>query len=306
MRITEQTRAALLVQGLDQYSTTLNTLSQELATGKKVNQPSDDPVATAAIMRTNTYIADLNENLSVINSAQSFSQSASTVMSTSSSTLSNVQTLATQACNGTESASNLQALGTQVNQYLESLVQDANSQLDGSYLFSGTATDTAPIAVTRDAQSNIQGITYQGSDTGLTYPVSQDRSSAVSVTAQAAYMNVLAAVKQLRDDLDNTQGLSSANQQAALSNDLSAINAAQSSFTAQAAEVGTYQSQLTALSSQMQNSLTNAQSILSNYQDANMAQISVQLQSAQMQYQAIVVAGAQQMQQPDLFNYLTG
>jgi flagellar hook-associated protein 3 FlgL len=306
MRITEQTRASLLVQGLDQYSTTLNTLSQELATGKKVNQPSDDPVATGAIIRTNTYIADLNENLSVINSAQSFSQSASTVMSTSSSTLSEVQTLATQACNGTESASDLQALGTQVNQYLESLVQDANSQFDGSYLFSGTKTDTAPIAVTRDAQGNIQGITYQGSDTDLTYPVSQDRSSAVSVTAQAAYMNVLAAVKQLRDDLDNTQGLSSADQQAALSNDLSAINAAQSSFTAQAAEVGTYQSQLTALSSQMQNSLTNAQSILSNYQDADMAQISVQLQSAQTQYQAIVASGAQQMQQPDLFSYLTG
>ena len=164
-----------------------------------------------------------------------------------------------------------------MNQDLESLVQDANSQFEGSYLFSGTKTDTAPIAVTRDAQGNIQNITYQGSDTDVTYPVGQGRTAPVSVTAQAAYMNVLTAVKQLRDDLNNTQGLSSQDQQTALSNDLGAINTAQNSFTAQAAEVGSYQSQLTSLSTQMQTSLTNAQAILSNYQDADIAQISVQL-----------------------------
>jgi len=271
MRITEQTRASLLLQGIDQYSTTLNTLNQELATGLKVNEPSDDPVATGAIMRTNTYIADLNENLSVINTAQSVSQSASTALSNSTSILSNVQTAGTEAANGTESASDLQALGSQVNQDLNSLVQDANSQFEGSYLFSGTKTDTAPIAVTRDAQGNIQNITYQGSDTDLTYPVGQGRSSAVSVTGQAAYMNVLTAVKQLRDDLNNTQGLSSQDQQMAISNDLKAVNTAQSSFTGQAAEVGSYQSQLASLSTQMQTSLTNAQSILSNYQDADTA-----------------------------------
>ncbi len=267
--------------------------------------PSDNPVAAGAIMRLNTYIADLNENASVISTAQSVSQSASTAMSDSTSILSDVQTAATQAANGTESASQLQALGTQVNQYLDSLVQDANSQFEGSYLFSGTKAGTAPIAVTRDSQGNIQDITYQGSDTAATYPVGQGRSSPASVTAQAAYMNVLTAVKQLRDDLNNTQGLSSQDQQAALSSDLGAVTAAQSSFTSQAAEVGSYQSLLTSLSTQTQTSLTNAQSTLGDYQDANNAQISVELQSAQTAYQALVSSGANQMQQPDLFSYLT-
>src|SRR5208282_5940287 len=109
------------------------------------------------------------------------------------------------------------------NRDLESLVQDANSQFEGRYLFSGTNTTTAPIAATRDAQGNIQNITYQGSNTDLTAPVGQGRSSPVSVTAQASYMNVLGAVKQLRDDLNNTQGLSSQDQQTALSNDLNAV-----------------------------------------------------------------------------------
>jgi flagellar hook-associated protein 3 FlgL len=306
MRITEQTRASLLLKGLDGHATALNTLNEELSTGKKINQPSDDPVATGAIMRTNSYIADLNENISVINSAQSFAQSASAVLSTSGTALSDVQKLATQAANGTESASELQTLGTQVNQTLESLLRDANSQFGDRYLFSGTKTDTAPIAVTRDAQGYIQDIAYQGSDTAVTYPVGQGRSVAVSVTAQAAYMNVLTAVKQLRDDLNNTQGFSSADQQAALRNDFAAINAAQNSFTGQAAEVGAYQSQLTSLSTQMQACLSNAQSILSNYQDADVAQISIDLQTAQTTYQAIVSSGAKQMQQADLFSYLTG
>ncbi|MGD1001237.1 MAG: hypothetical protein ABSA67_11130 [Candidatus Brocadiia bacterium] len=305
MRITEQTRGALLLQGLDQTMSTLNTLNQQLATGMKVNQPSDDPVATAAIMRTNTYIADLNENVSVINAAQSVSEAASAAMDNSASVLSDVQTAATAGANGTNSAAQLQALGTQVNQDLESLVQDANTQFEGGYVFSGTKTSTAPIAVTRDAQGDIQNITYEGSNTQVTYPVSQNRSATASVTAQAAYMNVLTAVKQLRDDLNNTQGLSSQAQQTALSNDLGAITNAQSSFTTQTAEVGSYQSLLTSLSTQMQTSLTNAQATLSGYQDVNTAQISVELQSAQTAYQALVSSGASQMQQPDLFSYLT-
>ncbi len=305
MRITEQTNVSLLLQGINQYSSAINTLSQELSTGMAVNEPSDDPVATGAIMRTNTYIADLNENVSVINTAQSVSQAASSAMSNSTSILSDVQTAATEAANGTNSAAQLQALGTQVNQDLDSLVQDANTQFEGNYLFSGTATNTAPIAVTTDSQGNIQEITYQGSDTQVTYPVSQSRSSPASVTAQAAYMNVLTAVKQLRDDLNNTQGLSSQAQATALSNDLGAITAAQTSFTGQAAEVGSYQSLLTSLSTQMQTSLTNAQTTLANLQDANTAQISVQLQSAQTAYQAIVSSEANQMQAPDLFSYLT-
>ena len=92
-------------------------------------------------------------------------------MGNSTTILSDVQTAATEAANGTNSAAQLQALGTQVNQDLDSLVQDANTQFEGDYLFSGTATNTAPIAVTRDAQGNIQEITYQGSDTEVTYPV---------------------------------------------------------------------------------------------------------------------------------------
>jgi len=305
MRVTEQTNAALLLQAIDQHSSAINTLNQQLATGMKVNEPSDDPVATGAIMRTNTYIADLNEDISVINTAQSVSQAASAAMSNSTSILSNVQTAATEAANGTESAAQLQALGVQVNQDLDSLVQDANSQFEGTYLFSGTATNTAPIAVTRDAQGNIQDITYEGSDNAVMYPVGQGRTSAATVTAQAAYMNVLTTVKQLRDDLNNTQGLSSQDQQAAISNDLNAFSTAQNAFTAQAADVGSYQSLLTSLNTQMQNSLTNAQTTLAGYQDANTAQLSVELQSAQSTYQAIVSSEANQMQQPDLFNYLT-
>ena len=121
-------------------------------------------------MNTNDYIADINQNISNVNAAEAFAQAASTSLSNSTTIISNVQQLAVQGANGTESASDLQALGTQVNEDLESLVQNANSQFGGSYMFSGTDTNTAPIAVTRDAQGNIQSVTYQGSDNEMEYP----------------------------------------------------------------------------------------------------------------------------------------
>ena len=60
MRITEQTNVSLLLQGINQYSSAINTLGRSFPPGCESNQPSDDPVATGAIMRTNTYIADLS------------------------------------------------------------------------------------------------------------------------------------------------------------------------------------------------------------------------------------------------------
>jgi len=55
----------------------------------------------------------------------------------------------------------------------------------------------------------------------------------------------------------------------------------------------------------MQTSLTNAQTTLANLQDVNTAQVSVQLQSAQTAFQALVSTEANQMQAPSLFSYLT-
>ena len=306
MRIADMTSATQLIQSINLQSSNMSSLEQQLSTGYKVNQPSDDPAAAGQIMNTNDYIADINQNISNVNAAEAFAQAASTSLSNSTTIISNVQQLAVQGANGTESASDLQALGAQVNEDLESLVQNANSQFGSSYMFSGTATNTAPIAVTRDAQGNIQSVTYQGSDNEMEIPISQGSTAPVSVTANQAYVNsgLLGAVTQLRNDLNNTQGLSSQDQQQALSNDLNTLNTAQTAFLAQAAEVGSYQSQFTSLGQQLQTTLTQAQTIVASYQDADAAQVSVQLQTAQTVYQAVISAASQLLQQKDIFSYL--
>jgi len=55
-----------------------------------------------------------------------------------------VQELVVQASNGSESASDLQSTQDEVNQLKDAIKQEANTQYNGQYVFSGTATGTEP------------------------------------------------------------------------------------------------------------------------------------------------------------------
>ena len=71
-------------------------------------------------------------------------ETESTSLQQIQSVVQSAQSLTVEAANGTMSATDLQDAAAQVLQYISEIKQTADTQYDGSYVFSGSAVNTAP------------------------------------------------------------------------------------------------------------------------------------------------------------------
>ena len=154
------------------------TAIEQLATGLRVNQPSDDPAAAAANLVNSSQIASDDQYVQNIDSVQQ-------AMSTADSTLSSVITQLTQAislgvegANGTLSDSDRQAIAQQVGDIKNQIFSLANTSFQGVYLFGGTATSSAPFVEDSGSSS---GVSYSGNDQTNQIQIGEGRQIATSV-----------------------------------------------------------------------------------------------------------------------------
>jgi len=129
---------------IQQTQQALSTALQQLETGQRVNAPSDDPAAAADSIRSLAESANVDQYTANVSTLQSQLQSADSAISNIVSSLNSAITLGTTGANGTESAANRQILATQASSLLSTIVSAGNASYQGSYLFGGSASMSAP------------------------------------------------------------------------------------------------------------------------------------------------------------------
>lgn len=147
MRIATTTFYDNALYGIEQQRSQITQLEGELATGKSVNAPSDNPAAFANGQRLQANIDALNQYTSDNARLSDQLGLASKTLDSVLSTLSSVKSLTLQAANGTTNASNRAALAEQVQSAKAQLLSLANTRSgNGQYLFSGSMGLSSPFA----------------------------------------------------------------------------------------------------------------------------------------------------------------
>jgi len=117
---------------------------QQIATGRRVNLPSDDPAAAAALVQNHERSAMNDRYTQSGNSLLGMMQSAESVLSSVIGEVSQAISVGVEGATGTLSNSDRQTLAQQVSGTLESVVSQANTAYSGIHLFAGTASTTVP------------------------------------------------------------------------------------------------------------------------------------------------------------------
>ena len=234
-----------------------DTLQQQISTGNKIVHSYDDPLAAAQMRALQAADTLSTATTATTNAAKTQLTQSDNTLSEFSTVVSQLQTLATQAANGTMSATDRQAVGTQVAAYYQNLVSLANTKdANGNPLFGGQGTGTA---YTADASGNL---TYTGTSSASTLSLGPGLSVTTGVTgpdflnftgSDGTSKNLLSVVKTLADTLQNTSTSTSAGIAAAqsamkdLTSGQDAISTSQTIVGARLAWIsttGTMQSQL--------------------------------------------------------------
>jgi flagellar hook-associated protein 3 FlgL len=301
-RITQQMTASNTLSGIEGALDRLDTTQQELSTGKSINQPSDNPSGTALTLTLNTDLSNLTTYSSQVTDGTGWSQAASTALTDITNSVQRIQELTTEAANGTQTTADMQASAQEVNQLIDEIKQDANTQYNGQYVFSGSATATAPY------QSGSND-TYAGNGAQVTRTIGPNTTLAVNANLQSVLGTgqtvsgqpagdglLLNTLRNVADDMQS--GNSSA-----ASSDLSSLSTNLNSLTGLSANVGATQDRLQMASSRIETLQTSDTQVLSNTQDADMASTEISYSTQQAALTAALQAGASIVQQ-SLMNFL--
>lgn len=147
---------------ISESSSRYNELALEASSGLRVDEPSDDPVATQSIINTNTQLSKLNSYVSNMSTSQSEINIVDGAISSLTNSVQKAIDLATQTANGIYSATDLASSKDQIDSIISTSISVANTQFNGTYVFSGTATATQAYSMVKDATGAITSITYNG------------------------------------------------------------------------------------------------------------------------------------------------
>ena len=186
-----------IIADMQQSQVSLNTALQQVSTGKRVTQPSDDPFASAAMVQNTIETGNVDQYTQNVSSVLLTLQSSDAALSSVVTSLTKAVTLGTEGANGTNSTANLQAIAAQVQGLLTSVVSQANTSVGGSYLFGGTSTATP---YTADPTSPT-GYTYNGNNGVNSVAVGDQTNVQVNVPGSQVFSdpsnNVLASLSSL-------------------------------------------------------------------------------------------------------------
>lgn len=144
MRVSDKSLYTTSTNNLQAALEKLLKLQESASTGKKVNHPSDDP---AGVMK----VIDYGTAISKVEQYQRNVENGNTSLTVTESAISNVQEvvqrakeLAVQASNSVNDSSNRAIIAKEIDQISQQVLQIANTQINGQYLFSGYNINNAP------------------------------------------------------------------------------------------------------------------------------------------------------------------
>lgn len=295
MRVTQSMLNQQMVSDLENNYERLSNLQNEVATGKRINTPADDPVGAGLVMQYNSQIAYYGQYQNNAQAAQQWLSYTSTNMSQAQSVLQRARDLAVQGANGSETQSDRGTLAAEVDQLYQQMVTIGNSQYNGQYNFGGSNTGSSPYPT-----SNAESVTTDAGN--VLYDVGDGTHIAVNSTgnqyfgAAGASDNAFSLLSQLSSDLKSNNG-------AAVSNLLGQFDSRLSAMSASQADVGARTNRVTLVQNRLQSLTNSMQTELSSVQDANMGQVITSLTTAQSVQQASLQV-ASQVLVPTLASFL--
>jgi len=176
---------------MQQSQQALATATEQLSTGLRVNQLSDDPAASANMVRSLAYSANVDQYTSNVSSVLPQMQTADSAISSIVTSLNFAVTLGTSGAGSAMLAANKQAIATQVQSVLSSVISQANASYQGVYVFGGSDSTTPPFVPASTTYTSSQGSTASplATTTALTagsVTTISDATTGETMTFQAA------------------------------------------------------------------------------------------------------------------------
>ena len=151
IRVSENMKYNTIVNNLFRAQDSYNAAMEKMASQKKINRPSDDPVGMSRIVSLRKSRASVEQYRRNIDGCNSWIEITESKLSSVDDLLVNAQEIAIAQSTATASAGTRSISAVAVQQIMDGMLSLANSKYGDRYLFSGTRMDEEPFSSSESA-----------------------------------------------------------------------------------------------------------------------------------------------------------
>ncbi|ARW00420.1 Flagellar hook-associated protein [Bacillus subtilis subsp. subtilis] len=275
----------------------LDKLQSQISSGKKISKASDDPVVAMKSLKYNTQLSQVQQYKSNASQAFTWLENTETNITEGIDILSKVRELAVEAQNDTNGESERQAIGVEVKQLKEQLLNIANTQVNGRYIFNGTNSDKPPVT------DNGEG-TYTISDTAdVVVNISNNMSLKVNSDPKSAFGGTSESGQNVFEMLDSFEKALNSGSLDGMDSVLDDIDHFSDGMSTERSDLGARYNRLELVNTRLSAQEETATKVLSDNEDVELEEVITEFIAQQSVHRATLAVNAQ-IVQPTLIDFL--
>ncbi|NLO39457.1 MAG: flagellar hook-associated protein FlgL [Ruminiclostridium sp.] len=301
MRITNNMLINNMISNLNTNLNRMNKYQNQLATGKKISLPSDDPIVASRALKLRTDVAEIEQYQRNVDDASSWMEITETTLEQMGEVMQRVRELTVQGSNGTSTPEDLDKIKQEMDQLKIQMTHLANTTYSGRYIFSGYKTDKPLMdenGVFLIDIANSEQINYEigiGDDININVAGSDlfNNGTDAAATGTSSLIGTFDTLIAALGSGDNS----------AVGNTLSQIDADMNNILRVRSGLGARMNRLELTANRLGDDFINFTKLMSKNEDVDMAEAIMGLQNEENVYRASLSAGAKVIQ-PSLVDFL--
>ncbi len=292
MRITQNMILRNTLRSINDNRDGMNLSQNRIATQKKVQKPSDDPIAFSRSVRFRRSLEQNKQFMRNVQDARSWVDTTSIGLNQLHDYTAQAYELAMQGADASSDANMRATMADSARGILHDMVNIGNTQYLGKSIFAGTATDESePFDLQNDT------VTYNGNDQYIKRRINENLTFEINTSGQELVdTGMFTAMTDLITALDN-------NDVDAIGMSIEALKSAKSNVLTLSTNMGTKAASFNLVYDRLESTNISLESFISDEEDTNMEEEIVKLKSQETAYQA-ALQSASSIMNLNIMNYM--
>jgi flagellar hook-associated protein 3 FlgL len=302
LRPVESTWYRSFLYNLTNTKTRYDEAISQTTSGKKLNYLSDNPSDMSYVLTLRSKLGQIDQFEKNINSAYGFLNTSESALDQVKTLFYSVVSLAEQGASEDNGPDERNSIADRVEAIREEIMNFANTEIMGKYVFAGSATDTIPFYVDTAAvvpPGRPQPILYQGNSDDIDIQADFSVTITTNIPGDQVFTGPIDIFSRLDDLIENLRN----DDTTGIANDISNMNELINQMSESIGTIGNRTAHLQQIHGLLKNFKTSMQSKMSSLEDADMAEAVSNLAREEVGLQATLQSGAR-IQRYSLMNYL--
>lgn len=304
MRVTQGMIAKNSLRYINSSYGKLDKLQSQISSGKKITKASDDPIVAMKSLKYNTQLSQVEQYKSNVSQAYTWLENSEDNITEGIDVMGKVRDLVVQVKNGTNGEAELEATGVEIGQLKEQLIQIANTQVNGRYIFSGSNSDVAPIVKNPDGSYTYNFENYTSSS-DVNFNVSSNATLKVNANPNSAFGGTSGSGQNVFEMLNSLETALKSGSLDGIDSDavLSDIDQFTNTMSSERSDIGARYNRLELIDSRLKLQEETATKVLSDNEDVELEEVITDFITQQSVHRAALSVNAK-IVQPTLIDFL--